>query len=451
MFKQSIIYSALVALSLATGSVSAAVTAEEANRLGNDLTPVGAEKGGNADGTIPAWTGGLTGPLPGWPSATNDRPNPYADDPIQFTITVANMDQYADKLPEIAKAMLKAKPDQFKMNVYPTRRTAAFPEEYYSRTKENAQKAKLINDGNGVENVWGAIPFPIPKNGNDVIWNHLLRYKGVTVEGFSGEDLVYDNGNRLQWNGPNEIHHPFQDPGDDKARAEGTILRFSLTTSEPTRDKGEGTLAIDNIDPVSTPRKAWSYDPGERRVRRAPTLNFDTPDRPITVFDDWDLFNGSPEKYDFKLIGKREMYIPYNNNKINSPVIDREAAFAPGYIDPDLLRYELHRVWVVEANVKQGVRHLYAKRRFYVDEDNWTIMAADKYDGAGNLWRGAFYYPVVASEIPVSTYGVSAHIDLKTNGYYVVNHSAGTKGWVFNVEPRPVSYFTASALRRRGR
>ncbi|MCU7891951.1 MAG: DUF1329 domain-containing protein [Candidatus Thiodiazotropha sp. (ex Ustalcina ferruginea)] len=169
------------------------------------------------------------------------------------------------------------------------------------------------------------------------------------------------------------------------------------------------------------------------------------------MFDDWDLFKGSPEKYDFKLIGKREMYIPYNNNKINSPSIDREAVFAPGYIDPDLLRYELHRVWVVEANVKEGVRHLYAKRRFYVDEDNWTIMAADKYDGAENLWRGAFYYPVVASEIPVSTYGVSAHIDLKTNGYYVANHSAETKGWVYNLKPRPVSYYTASALRRRGR
>ena len=168
--------------------------------------------------------------------------------------------------------------------------------------------------------------------------------------------------------------------------------------------------------------------------------------------DDWDLYNGSPEKYDWKLIGKQEMYIPYNNNKVNSPTVNRESDFPnKGFINPDVLRYELHRVWIVEADVRKGARHVYAKRRFYIDEDTWTIVATEKYDGAGNLWRGSFQYPVVAPEIPVATAGAIVHIDLKTAAYYVSMHSAGKKGWEFNGKKYPANYFTSAAMRRRGR
>ena len=50
---------AVMALSVLAANVMAAVSPEEAAKLGTSLTPVGAEKAGNADGSIPAWTGGI--------------------------------------------------------------------------------------------------------------------------------------------------------------------------------------------------------------------------------------------------------------------------------------------------------------------------------------------------------------------------------------------------------
>jgi len=443
----------LILMSAAT-TASAAISEQDLDRLGKDLTPVGAEKAGNADGTIPEWTGGLKEPLPGWPNANFYRPNPFADDKVLFTITKENMDQYADKLPEAAKAMLTTYPDFFKMNVYPTRRTAAYPQWYYDNIKKNAPTAKLINDGNGVDCEWGAIPFPIPQNGNEVIWNHLLRFRGMVQESKSGENIVYTNGARIDLEGDAVIHQTFYDPNvsDDDKKA-GVIWKYALTLTAPARDSGEGTLALDNIDPAGKPRSAWTYDPAERRVRRAPNLAFDTPDRPLNVIDDFDIYSGSPERYDWKLIGKKEMYIPYNNNEANSPNRELKETLVPGFIPAEILRYELHRVWVVEATLKEGKRHVYAKRVFYIDEDTWTVMASDKYDGNGNLWRVAFMYPVHAPEVPLVGQGAAIHIDLKTNGYYMFPHTIGKnrKGWNFEATPPPSSYFTPAAVRRRGK
>lgn len=455
LYKKTYLSAALsVALTMSAGSALAEISADQVKRLQADLTPVGAERAGNADGSIPEWTGGLSKVLPGWPNKDNHRPNPYADDKAQFSITAANMDQYTDKLPEAAKAMLKAYPQEFKMNVYPTRRTAAYPQSFYDNVAKDATTAKLTRGGDAVEGVWAAIPFPIPQNGYEVIWNHLLRYNGVYREASAGENLVYTNGSRLDYDFKIDIHHTFHDPNvSDTDRKDGVLWKYSSTMSNPSRDAGEGILAMDNINFADNPRKAWTYDPGERRVRRAPNLGFDTPDRALNVFDDYELFSGSPERYDFKLIGKQEMYIPYNNNEVNSPRHDLKSALTPGFINADLLRYELHRVWVVEATVKQGQRHIYAKRRFYIDEDTWNVMVTDKYDGNGNLWRVGFGYPVVASEMPLTGGGSYVHVDLKKNGYYLAFTSLGKgrKGTDFSGQPPKSSYYTASALRRRGR
>ncbi|MEH6577656.1 MAG: DUF1329 domain-containing protein [Amphritea sp.] len=457
MFSKTTLCAAVAALvatmALSAPGTFAAISAEEVERLQADLTPVGAERAGNAEGTIPQWSGGLTESLPGWPNKNNYRPNPYADDKVQFTITAENLDQYADRLPEAAKAMLKAYPDSFKMNVYPTRRTAAYPQWYYDNIKKNATTANLNNNGNSIEGVWAAIPFPIPKNGHEVIWNHLLRFQGIAREASANEGVVYASGQRLDWSVDVKIHHTFYDPDvSPKDKQDGVIFKYSSLVTAPARDAGDGTLALDNIDMAGKPRKAWTYDPGERRVRRAPNLAFDTPDRPINVIDDYELFSGSPERYDFKLRGKKEMYIPYNNNELNSPVADYKLITAPGFYKPEQIRYELHRVWVVEATVKAGQRHVYSKRRFYVDEDTWIIMVTDKYDGKGNLWRAGFYYPVVASEVPLTGAGTYVHIDLKKNGYYYFPMKLGAgKGWNFEAEPPKSSYYTPAALRRRGR
>ena len=452
MLKKIITLTCSLALLGAAGTTLAALSAEDAERLGNELTPVGAEKAGNADGTIPEWTGGLSAGLPGWPNEDNYRPNPHADDEVLFTITADNVAQYAEQLPEAAKAMLTAYPEAFKMNVYPSRRTAAFPQWYYDAIKQNSTTATLINDGNGVEGVWGSIPFPIPENGNEVIWNHMLRLQGIHRYGTYRENIVYANGSRLDYLRDNQVHYPFYDPNateDDKAS--GITLKYSHTTREPARDAGDGLLAIENIDPVKSPRKAWQYDPGERRVRRAPNLAFDTPDLAINTIDDYDVFSGSPERYDWKLVGKKEMYVPYNNNEASSPRRDLAETTPAGFIAPEVLRYELHRVWVVEATLKEGKRHLYARRVFYIDEDTWNILVTDKYDNSGQLWRVAFAYPLVAAEIPLTGGGSYIHVDLKKDGYYWALSTIGIKGWDLEVPPPPAKFFTPAQLRSRGR
>ena len=441
-----------VLMSVTSGAM-AEISAEQAARLGQDLTPVGAEMAGNADGTIPEWTGGLTEPLPGWPNEDNYRPNPYADDEILFTITVENMDQYAEKLPEAAKAMFAAYPQDFRMNVYPSRRTAAYPQHYYDAIKANATTAKLINDGNGVSGVWGSIPFPIPNNGHEVIWNHMLRFQAVSRTANIRENVVYTNGSRLDYLRTNVVDYMFYAPEPtEEQMASGETVKYSHTTMDPARDTGDGLLAIENIDPVRNPRKAWQYDPGERRVRRAPNLAFDTPDLAINTIDDFDLFSGSPEKYNWKLIGKREMYVPYNNNEINSPRRNLQETTPPNFLDADALRYELHRVWVVEATVAEGKRHIYAKRVFYIDEDSWNILVSDKYDNSGELWRVAFAYPVVAPEVPTMAGASYVHVDLKKNGYYFAfNTLESSAGWDYSQPQQEAKYFTPAALRRRGR
>ncbi len=454
MSKQTISMAVAATLMLGIGTVQAAISADEAARLGGpELTPVGAERAGNADGTIPAWDGGLSGEPAGW-TRGEARPDPYAGDQIKFTISAANMAEHADKLSEGMMALMKAYPE-FKMNIYPTRRSAAWPQWVYDNIKEVATKAELIDDGNGVANAWAAVPFPIPKNGHEVIWNHNLRYLGLVRDiADANETTFYNNGKKLLWTFRNLVHFTYYDPNaSDKDREAGIFFKYASTgTAIPARDAGEGILAMENINGKKFPRKAWTYDPGERRVRRAPNLAFDTPDRPINVIDDYDMFSGSPERYDWKLVGKKELYVPYNNNRINDNTIPFDEVNQIPVLNSDLIRYELHRVWVLEATVAEGQRHVYAKRVFYIDEDTWGILATDKYDGNGDLWRVGLSYPVTATEVPVTALGFYVHYDLKVGAYYTVFGVNGRKAaHVFDSEPPPASYFTPAAVRRRGR
>ena len=112
----------------------------------------------------------------------------------------------------------------------------------------------------------------------------------------------------------------------------------------------------------------------------------------------------------------------------------------------------MHRVWIVEATVAKGKRHIYAKRVFYIDEDSWNILVSDKYDNSGELWRVAFGYPVVASEIPTFAGAAYVHVDLKKNGYYFALNTLESKsGWDFTQAQQDAKFFTPAALRRRGK
>ena len=99
------------------------------------------------------------------------------------------------------------------------------------------------------------------------------------------------------------------------------------------------------------------------------------------------MFGGNPDRFEWKVVGKKEVYVPYNNFKsanFNAAVAD---VFKPGFVSADFRRYELHRVWEVVGTVKEGVRHSSPKKTIYLDEDTWHAMVGDDYDAQGKLWR----------------------------------------------------------------
>ena len=166
----------------AAPAAAGAATGAEAEALKTTLTPLGAERAGNAAGTIPPWSGGYA-TLPAGYQQGAARPDPFSADKPLFSITPANAAQYADQLPEGAKALFAKYPD-FRMDIYPTRRSAAAPQSVYDNVFLNATRARAAPAGiaYGIENAAGGIPFPIPKSGHEVVWNHLLAYWGPARE-----------------------------------------------------------------------------------------------------------------------------------------------------------------------------------------------------------------------------------------------------------------------------
>ena len=181
MIRKFALIASAMALTFNSGLIQAKVSETEAAKLGAELTPVGAVKAGNADGSIPAWTGGITEPPAGY-SKGDHHPDPFADDKVLFTITAKNYQEYAEFLSDGQKELFKAYPDTYKMPIYQSRRSASLPKFVYDETAKNAVMAELIQGGNGVKNAAIGIPFPIPQNGVETIWNHILRYRGESVK-----------------------------------------------------------------------------------------------------------------------------------------------------------------------------------------------------------------------------------------------------------------------------
>lgn len=448
-----------VALSAAlSGGAYAKVSPEEAAKLEGELTPSGAERAANADGSIPEWTGGLTKPPASYQEGQHVT-NPFPDDKVLFTIDASNVEQYKDKLSPGQQAMFKTYPDTWKVNVYQTRRTHANPQPIYDATRANAVSAELVNDGNGIVGASVGVPFPIPKVGKEVMWNHVTRYRGANFLRYLAEAAVEKNGNYNVIRSRDTFKMRYAQPGMTSDALENIMFFYKQWTISPSRLAGDVVLVHDTMDQVAEPRKAWAYDPGQRRVRRAPTVAYDGPgpgrgSEGFRVTDNYDMFNGAPDRYDWKLIGKQELFIPYNSYKIHSdPEVTMDNLIQPGHLNPEPLRYELHRVWVVEATLKDTARHIYAKRVFYFDEDSWQIAVTDHYDGRGELWRVGEGHAISFYQIPLTWFSAEVLYDLISNKYIVTG----------NMERRdPVHQFneqlslrdkdfTPAALRREGR
>jgi len=448
--KKIMLTAGVMALSLVSASVSAAMLESNSARLGQDLTPLGAERAGNADGRIPEWTGGLSNP-----GVDVNRPkNPFPDDQPLYTITHDNLAEHRARLSPGQIAMFDRYPT-YKMHIYQTRRTAAYPQDIYDMVRANADNARLAEGGSGLEGFEGFVPFPIPSNGLEVIWNHVTRYRGGAVQRIVGQFPVQANGNYEMVRFREQLVWPEYLEGGRDERADDNVLFYYLQeVLSPARLTGTVLLVHDTINQVKESRRAWIYNAGQRRVRRAPDVAYDGPGTAsdgLRTSDGLDMYNGAPDRYEWTLVGKKEMYIPYNNYKLLDDSLRYSDIVKPGHLNPDHLRYELHRVWVVEATLKDGERHIYAQRNFFIDEDTWTASVIDHYDGRGVLWRVGEAYNVqfYGSDTPWTA--AESLYDL-TNGRYVTIGLANEEGdnfMNFEITPRRQD-FTQQALRRMG-
>ncbi|MCY1395845.1 hypothetical protein D9M71_108000 [compost metagenome] len=226
-----------------------------------------------------------------------------------------------------------------------------------------------------------------------------------------------------------------------------------LTTLEPVRKKGEIVVGHDFINATAEPRQAWQYSPGQRRVRRAPTVAYDSPSGAggFRVYDEDRLFNGAPDRYDWAIVGKKEFYIPYNNYKIDEPNVNVDQILnATGHINPDLMRYEKHRVWVLQGTLKPNARHIYAKRVIYLDEDSWAATLADNYDSRGQLWRTNMQTSIYAFDIQRFHARLGVYHDLIAGSYLVDRMLVDQKPAKLNASNFVDDDFTAGNLRKLG-
>ena len=432
-----------------------AVSPQEAARLGADLTPLGGEKAGNADGTIPAWTGGLKSAADaGFPNyhSGDHHPDPYAADKPLFTITAANASQYAAKLTEGHKALFKTYPD-YKMIVYPTRRSAAAPEHVYEATRRNAVSGKLVPDGNGITGALGGVPFPIPQSGVEIYWNHVTRWRGLAAALEVGQAPLTANGSFTLVNFKEEFYFQYYEPGMTEAKMNNILLYFTQETTAPARLAGEILLVQETLDQSKENRRAWVYNPGQRRVRRAPNVAFDNPGTNadnLRTADQFDMYNGSPQRYNWTIVGKKEMYVPYNAYRLQDPKIKYSEMLTKNHLNQDLARYELHRVWVVDSKLKPGQSHLYSRRTLYVDEDSWQILAVDCYDARGQLYRVQEGHAMNYYDLPSLWTDLELVMDLSNGRYLALGlQNEEPKSYNFDIKRSPEDY-QPSMLERRG-
>jgi hypothetical protein len=429
-----------------SSTCQAAATQEQLARLGKDLTPFGAEMAGNKDGSIPAWTGGMQAPKGYDPR--KGYIDPFAAEKPLHVITAANYAQFQAQLPPGQVELLKRYPG-YKIPVYPSHRTHALPKAEYEAIEAEARNIKLAEGGNGLVNRQrSTVPFPFPASGDELFQNMLLRYRAQSLERTVAFFPVQTDGSftpvrRVEWatfaqylNGaePNRLYY------------------WMSTLLSPASVAGDTTLVHEPLDQVKETRKAWAYNPGSRRILRAPQIAYDNPlqgtDGLMTV-DDYDGMNGAADRFDLKLVGKKELIVPYNNFKLTDKSLKYKEIVGRQTLNQDFTRYELHRVYVVEATLKPGARHVYGKRVLYIDEDSYQIVHADNYDGRGELWRVHEIFTTHFYDASCTWLAAEVSYDLQARRYVVVGVANEEKPYDFG-KKLTLDYYSTDNLRRVG-
>jgi hypothetical protein len=448
--RNPLILPALIALLCATGDAGAAASAAEADQLGKTLTPLGGEKAGNAAGTIPAWSGGYA-TVPAGFKPGDHHPDPFISDKIQFTITRANLAQYKANL-GVGQLAMFAKYADYKMNVYQTRRSAAFSQHIYDMTKRNATTATMVGDGAGVKNAAEGTPFPIPKSAYEMVWNHKLKYKSPGFVRWENTVTPSATGDFTPVRIQEKLLGLYYKKGNTTDNINNVLAYFLQTVESPPRLAGNVLLVHETVNQLVQPRQAWLYNPGQRRVRKAPQVAYDNPGTGsdgLRSNDMTDMFNGALDRYEFKTVGKKEMYVNYNSYKAHAAGVKYTDFVRPGFLNPELMRYELHRIWVIEATLRPGARHQMSRRTMYLDEDSWQIMAVDHYAGGGELWRYSEAAGISYYDQPLFWSTTEAHHDLKSGRYVASGLDNLDQCYLFGSALTPAD-FSPQALRTSG-
>lgn len=442
----------LLGLALGSSTVWAGAKPDQVSRLDQDLTPMGSIRAGNEDGTIPAWTGGITTPPAGY-SPGDHHQDPYASDKVLFTINGQNYQDYEANLTPGQVAMFKRYPDSYVMNIYPSRRSASFPESVYEATRKNGATGRLVGNGEGVADVAFGFPFPFPENAYELMWNHKLKYKGSGGVRYNNQVAPTASGDYSVVKLREELLGLYYKDGETSASINNILLYFFQVVEAPARLSGNILLVHETLNQVDQPRQAWVYNPGQRRVRRAPNVAYDNPGTAsdgLRTNDMTDMFNGAMDRFDWTVSGPTEMYVPYNSYKAHSSDLDYDDFVRPGHLNPELMRYELHRVWALDARLKEGTRHINSRRTYYLDEDSYQILLTDHYDSRGELWRFSEAHSINYYDVPTFWSTVETHHDLQSGRYVSVGLDNQDPVNTFN-SPLSEANYTPQALRKRGR
>jgi len=375
----------VAALRNASGQVQSSTA--DPNLLKTTLTPLGAERAGNADGSIPAWTGGMVA----------DPSSPvlirvFQDEKPILKIDASNMDQYGDQLSDGVKLMMTN--SDYYINVYPTHRTAAAPQYVYDNTAKNVTRAKFSPNGGrfGFTGAFGGPPFPIIDTahpdiaGPQLIWNHLTAWNGFCYQTFSPGFVMTEGSLVLSEGGKDLFRFPYYDPDGSPETFDGYLSKTHLLFDAPGNFNGQEVLTWHSANTELNPDITWTLLNGQGRVRKAPDEAYDTPNgyfNGSSNYDESSGFYGDPHQYDWRFIEKKEMFIPYHCNNVNFSTA--EAFMLPKYPNPEIARWEKHRVWVIEATIHPGIRNVLSRRKFYIDEDSWYISLGEGYDNGGDI------------------------------------------------------------------
>lgn len=419
----------------------AKVDAERAADLGQSLTPMGSQAAGNADGSISAWQ-----PLRDENFERGD--DPYAADRPLLTITAENLPEHEKFLSEGHKALFRTFPGTYRMRVYPSRRGAAYPDWFLDATRANATGVELTHAGHGFCCTTRGFPFPIPGNGTEVMWNHIMRYNTRGYRGYVAAAATNRAGDYVIERSYLELSYVYNNPDAEPGTLDNQNLYVMSKTVSPPSKAGAAHLLHVPIDRIAQSTGVWSYSAGGRTLRIG-EVGYDNPafDGLMTQ-DQIDMFNGPLDRYTIKLLGKREMIVPYNAYRLYDPKVAYKDIIEAGHINQDLARYEKHRVWVIEAQVREGISHRYRKRVFYLDEDSWIVIAQDIYDDRGQFWRFAESHSINFPQVPVMVNGVQVHYDLQSRRYVILNLTNEEEDLIeydWKAEP---AYFTPANLKR---